>query len=120
MIDEENPNIEYRQANLSQIAIFILFISLLILGDLILFIYFASTVAEYGMNNTAVITLIAAIYVLISLAVNLFVGSMIVRYKYDDHPILYTVLTFVSLNIPCGIMMLVKRAKEKEEIEEEE
>ena len=120
MIDEENPNIEYRQANLSQIAIFILFISLLILGDLVLIIYFASTVAEYGMNNTAVITLIATIYVLLSLAVNLFVVSMIVRYKYDDHPILYTVLTFVSLNIPCGIMMLVKRAKEKEEIEEEE
>ena len=119
MIDEENPNIEYRQASLAQIAIFILFISICILGAIILSIYFITTVSDKGFNNVAVISLIADIYVLISIVLNLFVVSKIIKYKYDDHPNLYIILTFLSLNLPCGIMMLVRKEKEKEDIEDE-
>lgn len=120
MKDKENPNIEYRQASSAQVAIFILFVSIAILGAIILTIYFVSTVSSKGFNDVAIISLIADIVVFISIALNLFVVSMIIKYKYDDHPTLYTVLTFLSLNLPCGIMMLVRRAKEKEELEEEE
>lgn len=120
MKDEENPNIEYRQASIPQVAVFIMFITLLILGLLILVFYFISTVIDKGMNNLAIISLVAAIYVLISITLNIFVVSNVIRFKFDDHPTLFIVLTFVSLNIPCGIMMLVARHKEKEELEEEE
>ncbi len=119
MKDKENSNIEYRQASLAQIAIFILFISIAILGAIILTIYFITTVSDKGFNTTATISLIADIFLLISIALNLFVVSKIIKYKYDDRPILYIVLTFLSLNLPCGIMMLVRRVKEKEELEEE-
>ena len=115
MKDIENPNIEYRQASLAQIAIFILFIVLLILGLSILTIYFISTLKEAGFAMKSIISLVFDIYILLSLVLNIFVLTKIIKFKYDDHPILYIVLTFISLNIPCGIMMVVKRNKELEE-----
>ena len=115
MKDVENPNIEYRQASLAQIAIFILFIVLLFLGFAILTMYLISVAKEDGFAGNFIICLILDIYILLSLVLNIFVLTKIIKFKYDDHPALYIVLTFISINIPCGIMMLIKRNQELEE-----
>lgn len=120
MRDPDNPNIQYRQASLTQIAVFILFIALLILGDLILILYFISVVSNRGFVAPAIIALIAAIVLLASLFVNNFVVSRIIKHKYDDRPKFYILLTFLSLNLPCGIMMLVRKAKEDDDDEDED
>ena len=118
--DKDNPNIEYRQASLAQIAIFILFVSIAILGAIILTIYFITTVSDKGFNTTTTISLIADIVIFISIILNLIVVSKIIQYKFDNHPNLYITLTFLALNLPCGIMMLVKKAKENDDEDEDE
>ena len=110
MKDKENPNIEYPQISVLLILIFIVFIFLAFMAlgfsGLTLYTHIYNTVHE-GKDSVKEIVLFSLLsaFLIYALIVNFIVMFKAYFLKLDDHIILYTLLTYLSLNIPCAIII---------------
>ena len=110
MRDEENPNIEYKQISILLILLFIVFIFLAIAAfcftALTLYTHIYNAINDNN-NLTLEITLFSllAVFLIYSVTVNFIVMFKAYRLKLDEHVILYTILTYLSLNIPCAVIL---------------
>lgn len=110
MRDENNPNIEYKQISVLLILLFIVFIFLVIaaLSFTILTLY-THIFNAIDKNENHVFPIIGFsilfIFLTYSMVINFIVMSKAYHLSLDEHIILYTLLTYISLNIPCAIII---------------
>lgn len=113
MRDEENSNIEYRQISVPATMTLILWIALLILGSGFLVFLLVGAIQ----NNTLITIIlysVAIAYLIFSLVINSVVLHKVLAVKYDDNPVKYMTLVFISLNIFSGFVMLREHKKNRE------
>lgn len=118
MRDKENPNIEYKQVSVLLILLFIVFIFLAIAAfcftALTLYTHIYNAINENKDETIRIILFsLLAVFLIYSIAVNFIVMFAAYNLKLDEHVILYTILTYLSLNIPCAIM--INKSIRKEE-----
>ena len=105
MRDEENKNIQYRQISIPSTMTLILWIALLVLGFGFLVLLLVGAIQD-NIFLGIILYSIAIAYLLISLIINSVVLHKVLTIKYDDMPVKYMTLTFLSLNIFTGFVML--------------
>lgn len=121
MIDEENSNITYKQISTAFIIIDILVIAILIMASAYTIMVLSTNIytaikdgATPGITSSIILGSILLAFLLYSLTINLIICFKEYRMTIDKHLLLLTILTYLSVNIPCAVM-LNKRIKNKEE-----
>ena len=119
---EEN-GIKYKQINGASMLIFVLVIALFIMGSILIPLYIADRFYAYNATKSnacltqAIIFCVLEAYMVYGVVINLMMAILSMKLKLEKHPKLYPFLTFTTLNIPCGFL-LIKSIKENLEADE--
>lgn len=120
MRDEDNKNITYKQINTLFIIIEILVIAILIMALAYATLTLVANIIDVsrdgstpGKISSIIWLCVLEVFLIYSLTINLVVAIKEFRMTIDEHLLLFTILTYFSLNIPCAVI-LTKRMKNKD------
>ena len=119
---EEN-GIKYKQINIPSLMIFVLAIVLFIMGIVLMSFMVCDRFALYSSTKTntslaqGITFIILLVYCIYGLIINIWMFALSNKMKLEKHPTLYPLLTFTTLNIPCGFL-LIKSIRENSEADE--
>ena len=117
MHDKENSHIQYKQISTSYVLVTILYLALVVMGFAFAVLYLTTNIISFVKNNEPtlipiIILSIVSAYLIFGFITNMIILKKEMKLEDPKNNVLFELLTYVSLNIPGGIIMSINKKRE--------